>query len=105
MKNIIRICNLTVRFLKFTLNIKIYEKFVEFLFKLLRIEILYHCVTHHEFFFFWGEFSVHKYDRISQLPIFIYVTEKGLPLLYGLLMPLQLMLTFRFLVNRIIEYQ
>ena len=34
MKNIIRICNLTVTFSKFTLNIEIYEEFVEFLFKL-----------------------------------------------------------------------
>ena len=31
MKNIIRTCNLTVRFSKFTLNIEIYEVFVEFL--------------------------------------------------------------------------
>ena len=34
MTNIIRTCNLTVRFLKFTLNIKIYKEFVEFLSKL-----------------------------------------------------------------------
>ena len=33
-KNIIRTYNLMVRFSKFTLNIEIYEKFVEFLFKL-----------------------------------------------------------------------
>ena len=31
MKNIIRTCNLTVRFSKFTLNIEIYEEFVQFL--------------------------------------------------------------------------
>ena len=34
MKNIIRTYNLTVRFSKFTFNIKIYKKFVEFLNKL-----------------------------------------------------------------------
>ena len=34
MKNIIKTYNLTVRFSKFTLNIEIYEKFIEFLFKL-----------------------------------------------------------------------
>ena len=33
-KNIIKTYNLMVRFSKFTLNIEIYEKFVEFLFKL-----------------------------------------------------------------------
>ena len=34
MKNIIRICNLMVRFSKFTFNMEIYEKFVEFFSKL-----------------------------------------------------------------------
>ena len=34
MKNIIRTFNLTVTFSKFTLNIEIYEEFVEFLSKL-----------------------------------------------------------------------
>ena len=34
MKDIIRTCNPTVKFSKFTLNIKIYEKFKEFLSKL-----------------------------------------------------------------------
>ena len=41
MKNIIRIYNLTVRFSKFTLNIEIYEEFVEFLSKLVWIETLF----------------------------------------------------------------
>ena len=35
MKNIIRICNLIVRFSKFTFNMEIYEKFVEFFSKLI----------------------------------------------------------------------
>ena len=35
-----RTCNLTVRFLKFTLNINIYNEFVKFLFKLVRREKL-----------------------------------------------------------------
>ena len=34
MENIITICNLTVRFSKFILNIEIYEEFVNFLYKL-----------------------------------------------------------------------
>ena len=34
MNNIRRKCNPTIKFLKFTLNVKIYEKFVRFLFKL-----------------------------------------------------------------------
>ena len=38
MKNIIRTYNLTVKFLKFTLNIEIYEEFVEFLSKLTSLE-------------------------------------------------------------------
>ena len=42
MKNIIRIYNLTVRFLKFILNIEIYEEFVEFLFKLISKETLFY---------------------------------------------------------------
>ena len=37
MKNIIKTCNLTVKFSKFTFNIEIYEEFVEFLFKLIEI--------------------------------------------------------------------
>ena len=35
MKNIIKICNPTVKFLKFTLNIKIDKRFEGFLFKLI----------------------------------------------------------------------
>ena len=41
MKNIITTCNLMVRFSKFTLNIKIYEEFVEFLSKLIWRETLF----------------------------------------------------------------
>jgi len=41
MKNIIRTCNLMVRFSKFTFIIKIYEEFVEFLFKLVWRETLF----------------------------------------------------------------
>ena len=41
MKNIIRICNLTVRFSKFTLNIEIYEEFIKFLSKLVWRETLF----------------------------------------------------------------
>ena len=41
MKNIVRTCNLTVRFSKFTLNIEIYEEFVEFLSKLFWRETLF----------------------------------------------------------------
>ena len=41
MKNIVRSCNLTVRFSKFTLNIEIYEEFVEFLSKLVWRETLF----------------------------------------------------------------
>ena len=44
MKNIIRTCNLTVRFLKFTLNIEIYGEFVEFLSKLIWRETLFHLL-------------------------------------------------------------
>ena len=40
MKNIIRTCNTTIRFSKFTLNIKIYEEFVKFLSKLVWRETL-----------------------------------------------------------------
>jgi len=40
MKNIISTCNLTVRFSKITLNIEIYEEFIEFLFKLVWRETL-----------------------------------------------------------------
>ena len=40
-KNIIKTCNLTVRFSKFTLNIEIYKKFVEFLFKLVGKKTLF----------------------------------------------------------------
>ena len=43
MKNIIRTCNLTVKFSKFTLNIEIYREFGEKLFKLL-IYLLF-CVN------------------------------------------------------------
>ena len=39
-KDIIRICNPMVRFLKFTFNIKIYEEFVGFLYKLVWRETL-----------------------------------------------------------------
>ena len=45
MKNIIRICNIMVRFSKFILNIKIYEKFVEFLSKLVWKETLFQNMT------------------------------------------------------------
>ena len=41
MKDIIRTCNLTVRFSKFTLNIKIKEKFVGFFSKLVWRETLF----------------------------------------------------------------
>ena len=41
MKNIIRTCNLSVRFSKFTFNIEIYEEFVEFLSKLFWRETLF----------------------------------------------------------------
>ena len=40
-KDVIRTCNLTIRFSKFTLNIKIYDEFVGFLSKLIWIEILF----------------------------------------------------------------
>ena len=40
-ENIIRICNLTIRFSKFTFNTKIYEEFVRFLFKLVMRETLF----------------------------------------------------------------
>ena len=41
MKDVIRTCNLTVRFLKFTLNIKINDEFVGFLSKLVWRETLF----------------------------------------------------------------
>ena len=41
MKDIIRTYNLTVRFSNFTLNIKIYDKFEEFLSKLVWRETLF----------------------------------------------------------------
>ena len=41
MKNIIRIYNLTVKFSKLTINIEIYEEFVEFLSKLVWRETLF----------------------------------------------------------------
>ena len=41
MKDVIRICNLRVRFLKFTLNIKKYDEFVGFFSKLVWREILF----------------------------------------------------------------
>ena len=43
MKNIIRMYNLTVKFLKFTLNIEIYEEFIKFLSKLIWRKILFYC--------------------------------------------------------------
>ena len=42
MKKIIRTCNLTVRFSKFTLNIEIYEEFIEFLSKLVWRKTLFY---------------------------------------------------------------
>ena len=42
MKNIIRTCNLTVKFSKFTLNIEMHEEFVEFLSKLIWRETLFY---------------------------------------------------------------
>ena len=42
MKNTIKTCNPTARFTKFILNIKIYEKFEGFLFKLVWREILFY---------------------------------------------------------------
>ena len=45
MKNIIRICNIMVRFSKSILNIKIYEKFVKFLSKLVWKETLFQNMT------------------------------------------------------------
>ena len=46
MKNIIKTCNLTVRFSKFTFNIEIYKKFVEFLFKLVgEKNFIFHSTT------------------------------------------------------------
>ena len=44
MNDMIRTCNLIVRFLKFTINLKIYEKFDEFLFKLVWKETLFYIV-------------------------------------------------------------
>ena len=41
MKNIIRTCNPTIRFSRFTINIKIFEEFVEFLFKQVWRETLF----------------------------------------------------------------
>ena len=41
MKDIIRTCNPTIKFSNFRLNIKIYDKFEEFLFKLVRKETLF----------------------------------------------------------------
>ena len=42
MKDVIRTCNLTVRFSKFTLNINIYAGFIKFLSKLIWRETLFH---------------------------------------------------------------
>ena len=39
--DVIRTCNITVRFSKFTLNIKIYDEFIRFLSKLVWREILF----------------------------------------------------------------
>ena len=43
-KDVIRTCNPTVRFSKFTLNINIHDKFVGFLFKLVWRETLFHLL-------------------------------------------------------------
>ena len=43
-KDVISTCNLTVRFSKFTLNIKIYDEFVWFLSKLIWRETLFHPI-------------------------------------------------------------
>ena len=45
MKDIIRTCNLTVKLLKFTLNIKIYEEFERFFFKIVWRKTLFFTET------------------------------------------------------------
>ena len=87
MKNIIKTCNLTVRFSKFTLNIEIYEKFVKFLFKLIWRETLFlfkksewiltNC-SHQSFcfcfyFLFFWETSHHSDSEILEFNSFFSV--------------------------------
>ena len=51
-KDVIRTCNLTIRFSKFTLNINIYDEFVGFLSKLVWRETLFFvlCGTNADFY-------------------------------------------------------
>ena len=87
MKNIIKTCNLMVRFSKFTLNTEIYEEFVKFIFKLIwrktlflfkKSEWILTNRSHHSFcfcfyFLFFWETSHHSDSEILEFNSFFSV--------------------------------
>ena len=69
MKDIIRICNPTVRFSKFTFNIKVYDKFKIFFSKLVWRETLFFLEKKLKF----NLYKVYHYG----FELFVYRIEKG----------------------------